>query len=244
METVNNHSDNVYDDKNARRLATEETRRLALEKIEAERLAQARERSKRKKTPPKSELNEEESANTVRRSRAKRVTISRHDYIKRMVAIATASATVALSALGISKRAIEEYNEVVYISKYVNTFKREVIMPERHPTEDHLNYFYDYSDIGDKIEESDNIDEAVFCMLRAIGEYQTNRVLGTTDYKSLSTFITMRGYSDVDDFKKQATYMIMLDKEIEEKQQELDQIIQKHDESQNESTYPSGRGGK
>lgn len=177
----------------------------------------------------------EEVQTNPKRSETKRVNLTVKQYQKRLVVCSALSAVVALSGLGIGKKAVEKYKNTAIITTYSREFEKDVLQPERHPTLDHMHYYYDYSDIAQKIMASESIDESVYIMLNKIGTEQTNRVLDCTPYKSLDGFLAKKGYSDLDDFKKTAYEMLLLDDEIKKKQIQLDEMNKEHSDASNVS---------
>lgn len=170
----------------------------------------------------------EEAQPSAKRSETKRVNLTVKQYQKRLAVCSALTAVVALSGLGIGKKAIEKYESAAIISTYSSEFDKEILQPERHPTLDHMHYYYDYSDIAQKIMSSESVDENVYIMLNKIGVEQTDRVLECTPYKSLEGFLAVKNYKDVDDFKKIARDMLLLDDEIKKKQMELDEMNKEH----------------
>ena len=165
-----------------------------------------------------------------KRSKAKKVNLTVKQYRNRLAICTALSAVVALSGLGLSKKAIEKYKNTAIIATYANDFEKNVLAPERFSTLDHLHYYYEYSDIAEKIMSSENIDETVYIMLYKIGTEQANDIMARTPYKSLENFYKIRNYKDEDDFRKKACDMLLLDDEIKTKQRELDEMNKEHRE--------------
>jgi len=164
----------------------------------------------------------------AKRSDSRKVTLSLRSYQRRLAAVALVSATVALGGLGLGKKTVQNYKDISVITTYNRAFDDEVIKPERHPTRDHTGYYFDYSDIAQKVMNYDNIDEAVYLLVFDIGNYQADKVLGCTPYRSLESFVESRGYSDVEDFRKRAREMLLLDDEIQKKQSQLNDMRDEH----------------
>ena len=180
-----------------------------------------------------------EETQPVKRSEAKRVNLTVKQYQRRLAVCSALTAVIALSGLGIGKKAIEKYKNTAIIATYSREFETDVLAPERHPTLDHMHYYYDYSDIAQKVMSSDSVDESVYIMLNKIGANQTDKVLACTPYKSLEGFLAKKGYDDVDNFKETAYKMLLLDDEIKKKQMELNEMNKEHSDfgSSFEDTY-------
>lgn len=168
------------------------------------------------------------SESTTRRSQTRKVSMSLKSYQRRLAAAAVLSTTIALGGFGLGKKAVEYYKEASVINTYNRAFDKEVIRPERHATLDHMNYYYDYSDIAQKVMDYDNIDEAVFLLVFNIGDYQADRVLGCTPYHSLESFLELRGYKDTSDLRKKGRELILLDDEVKKKQKKLNDMKSEH----------------
>lgn len=171
---------------------------------------------------------ENESTKRPKRTQTRKVSISLSSYHRRLATAAVLSATVALSGFGLSKKAVQQYKDVAVISTYCREFGNDVIKPEKHPTQDHMGYYYDYSDIAQRVMSYDNIDIAVYLLVAEIGEYQADRVLLCTPYKSIEAFYASRGYQDLDDFKKQARELLLLEDSVKKQQNELDKMKESH----------------
>ena len=163
-----------------------------------------------------------------KRTRTRRVNISLSSYHRRLATAAVLSTTIALGGLGLSKKAVKQYTDMSVIRTYNRAFVEEVITPEKHPTQDHMGYYFDYSDIAQKVMSYDNIDTAVYLLIFDIGEYQADRVIACTPYKSLESFVKSRNYSDIDDFRNKAKDMLLLEDSIKKQQQDLDERRKEH----------------
>ena len=182
------------------------------------------------KTNTDTAIQKKEAVATERpkRSKTRRVNISLTSYHRRLATAAILSTTIALGGLGLSKKAVQYYTDMSVIRTYNKAFDSDVIKPEKHPTQDHMKYYYDYSDMAQKIMNYDNIDTAVYLLVFDIGEYQADRVMECTPYKSLESFLQARNYSDIEDFRKKARDMLLLEDKIKKQQQELDTIKESH----------------
>ena len=163
-----------------------------------------------------------------KRTKARRVNITLQSYHRRLAAAAVLSTTIALSGLGLSKKAVQKYEDLSIISTYSREFDKDVVRPEKHPTQDHMGYYYDYSDMAQKIMSYDNIDTAVYLLVFGIGEYQADQVMQRTPYKSMESFLQNRGYDDISDFRKKGREMLLLEDNIKKQQNELETMKNEH----------------
>ncbi len=162
------------------------------------------------------------------RKKERKVTLSRKDYIKRLKVVATLSAVLTIATLGGVKIVSKDFSDDYKIDHEASEFYREVVLEEKHPTVNHKYYYYDYSDIAQKIMESEDIEKSVYLLIESTDEEQTNLVLTHTPYKNLELFVVSRGYKDIKDFKSELKKRILIETEIKEKEQELDEMAKQH----------------
>lgn len=103
-------------------------------------------------------------------------------------------------------------------------FKTEVISPNTHRTNDLQNYWYDYNEIAKNIET----DQDLFYAYDNLGKAYTDKLLENNidAYSSVDDFLSKKGYESTAEWRQAATKQIVLEKEIEEKQGELDAMMQ------------------
>ncbi len=182
------------------------------------------------------------SGGTVRRNNVRRKTkrsVS-HKKIKRFLSAAVIGAGITIGISNLTDKMVDN----AVMNGVVSDFHSEVINPETHRTADRENYFYDYVDILQEMKEMDNFDEAVFLLNRCIGENQTDRVLAYTEFESLNDYVVSRGYEDVKDFDKNIKEQILLEEEINDKQEELNRMLDNGNETINADELNYGVGGK
>ena len=183
------------------------------------------------------------SGNSARRTREKRVSMKKSDYIKRIKAIAIASATSAVLAIGAGSYAVDEVRDAMVINSLVNEFQSEIVSPESYITDDREHYFFDYSDIAKELKEYEDFDEAVYLLDLCIGDYQTGLVLEHTDYGSFTHYKEVKGYESTDKFQDDMRERVLLQEDIKSKEAELQEMISEHPDI---VTYNSNydKGGK
>ena len=181
------------------------------------------------------------SERSAERIRERREKISREEQKSRMRILAGAVAVCVALAIGAGSMAVRGIQDRMTIDELSHDFQAEVIGPETHRTNDNTGYFYDYNDIANKIEDSDNIDEAIYLLDLNIGDYQTGLVLEHTDFKSFTHYKEVRGYESTEDFQKDMYKRVLLSCEIDEKQAELQRMNEEHPQT---VTISYDKGGK
>jgi hypothetical protein len=177
----------------------------------------------------------------VRRNRERRIKMKYSDF-KRCIKIIVASTSVVVAiitgaGMSIGAHAINNFQDKVVVNSMVEEFRINVINEETHRTADREHYFYDYSDIASKMEKNyDDFDEALYCLVSNIGEDQSDRVLNYTDYGSVEKYLETAGYEDLDEFKNEISKRIVLEKEVDEKTAEIEQMKAEHQTSSEEET--------
>ena len=183
------------------------------------------------------------SGKSAKRTKEKRVSMKMSDYIRSIKIIAIASAATAVLAVSTGSYAVDEVRDAMVISSLSKEFQREIVAPETHRTDDHKNYFYDYGDLARKLNEYGDFDEAVYLLDSCIGDYQTGLVLEHTDYGSFTHYKEVKGYKSTDEFQDDMKDRILLQKEIESKEKELQNMVSEHSDK---ATYQTNhdKGGK
>ena len=146
-------------------------------------------------------------------------------------------------AFTLATNAIESLHNQIYLSTMSRICQTEIIGPETHRTLDNEHYFFDYSDIAKKVEQSDNVDQSIYFVERNIGEYQTNLVLEHTGFKSLDNYLRMRGYDSIDEFEKDMSKRLILEGKQSKNENELKRMSEQHPETITIS-YENQTGGK
>lgn len=174
----------------------------------------------------------------------KKVKMTKSKYHKRLGAFFVAGAITASAAIGGGVKAYDSVSDTLAINAMVNEFQSDTINPETHRTDDNKHYFYDYTDIENSMEDDyESYPEAVYLCTEAIGEYQTDKVLQYSNYKSYDNFLKENNYIDKDDFMHKMKKEVLLNKDVEKKTDELDKMQQEREKTSSEQTVVL-RGGK
>lgn len=114
-------------------------------------------------------------------------------------------------------------NRIVY--EQTSAFRRDVIYPNTHRTQNLQYYYYDYDDIAEAImEDGKDFSTELYKAYADLGEYQTNRVMKYTDYADLESYVTSNGFKDIDDWADAERKKIVLQAELDEKKSQLDDM--------------------
>lgn len=170
--------------------------------------------------------------------------ITRKEYVKKVKVIMATTATATILGIGATSALATAIKNRMTLNKLHEDFHKEVIVPETHPTDDHVHYYYDYDDIADRVEAMDNFDEGVYYLDNLIGDEQTDRVLRYTDYGSFTNYLDAKGYEDTDDFKKDMKKQVLLLDEIRDKEKELEEMQQEHQDNISNMSADNGKGEK
>lgn len=174
-----------------------------------------------------------------REDRYIRIKYSRY---KKSIKALIATTIIAVSAIiGGGKAVVDTAKDMITITQLEADFKTDVVNPKTHRTENHQNYYYDYANLADYIENMEDFDEGVYYLLLTIGEHQTNQVLEHTKYKSIESFLEAKGYKNVDEFKKSMKKKVLLEDEIERKERELKEMQEEHLDTTTEEYKAGGK---
>lgn len=184
------------------------------------------------------------SGEPVKRQHSKAY-ISRKEYVRKVKIIMATTSIATILGLGATKALVDSIQDRMTLHKLHDDFYEEVVKPETHPTDDHIHYYYDYGDIARKLEEMDDFDEGVYYLDNIIGDYQTGLVLKCTDeYDGFIHYKEVKGYESTDDFKKDMRKQVLLKEEIREKEKELEEMQQEHQNNISSMTTDVGKGEK
>ena len=177
------------------------------------------------------------------RIKNRREKVKKEELSKRFRRLAISVAVVVSLAIGLTGTAINEIQDRMTIDNMARDYQVEVINPNTHRTDDGQHYFYDYSDIANEVVSAANSDDAIYLLDINIGDDQTDKVLSHTEYKSLDSYLDLRGYENSDEFQKDMRERLIIKSEINEKTNELERMNIDHPES-TIIDYSSNKGGK
>ena len=160
--------------------------------------------------------------------RREQIRMSKKDFLQRLKAVAGVAAVSTVLLIGVGNLTFNQIRDIIVRDEAILEFKADYISPETHRTDDGKYYFYDYEDIADKMKESEDFDESVYLLYSNVGENQTSLVLEHTDYGSFQSYLEQRNYENAEDFKKDMEKRIIINLEMDEKEEELRRMAEEH----------------
>lgn len=145
---------------------------------------------------------------------------------------------VTMTGINALRKAVDE---AVQVGTSIEEFKKEAINENTHRTQDGQHYWYDYDSIGEHVKT----DEDVYLLYRNLGTTQTNKVLETVDsYDSVENFLETHNFENTNDWAKTANKQIIMQNEIEQKQEEVNKMTEEHNLESNQNENANTLGGK
>ena len=139
--------------------------------------------------------------------------LSQKEVLRR---IKCTSAAVLISAgINMAGNVVSETSNNIAIRCAANDFYDSAIKPNQHLTDNGQYFYYDYSEIGDYVENMDDKLEGVYYLEENMSAH-VDEVLQYTSFENLENAIEASGYKDLDEFmvyyKKQILWNIESDK--------------------------------
>lgn len=166
------------------------------------------------------------------RRKRNQIRMSKKDFLLRLKAIAGVTAVSTALLIGGGNIVISHIKDIIVRDEAKIEFYNDVIGPEKHRTDNGKYFFYDYQDIAEKLESAEDFDEAVYLLYSNIGEYQSSLVLEHTDFGSFQAYLESRGYENTDDFTKDMEQRLLINHEIDQKEEELRRMSEEHPETE------------
>lgn len=177
------------------------------------------------------------TGSAAKRDPNRRIRMRYSDYKRTIKATAIATAIAVSAILAGGNVYVDKISKDITLGKMQRDFHIEYIAPETHRTDDNEHYFYDYSDIAYKMDNSENYEETLYFLVKDIGEYQANRVLTYTEYKDFDTYLATHNYKDEKDFDKTISKKILLEQEIDKKNVEINDMLKDHQPTPETNIY-------
>ena len=144
---------------------------------------------------------------------------------RRMATLLVISMILGGVAVGAANEVVDTIHENRIVYEQTSQFRRDVIYPNTHRTDNLQYYYYDYDDIADAImEEGKDFSTELYKAYADLGEYQTNRVMKYTNYDSVEDYVKACGFKSIDDWVDAEREKIVLQAEIDAKKSELDSM--------------------
>ena len=128
------------------------------------------------------------------------------------------------------------------VYKMCSDFKTEVVSPNTFRVGDAKQYYdYRHEEIAEKIKTS----EDVYMLYNSIETKDFNKIMNQVDgSNSLDEYAKKHNYEDANDFCKQTRNKMILEKDLNEKQAEINKMQQEHETNVNVAENNQELGGK
>ena len=177
---------------------------------------------------------------TSKRDPNRTINIKYKNYKRTITAVSLATAITVSGLIIGGEHLVNKIQNKITTGMLVRDFHFEYIAPETHRTDDNEHYFYDYDDIAKSMQESEDFQEAVYLLIKDLGEYQTDKVLQYTEYKDLNTFLETNNWKNQEAFIKDIEKRISLENDIKNEQRQLDKMFEKHNMLDNDENIYGG----
>lgn len=164
-----------------------------------------------------------------------KIKISLKTYQKNLAIIAATSALTVALAIGGGTIAANNIKDSITLNSLAYQFSREVISPETHRTDNNQYYFFDYSDIADRIFSMENPDLGFYLFYANEGRYQTDKLMQETRYRSFENYLQEHNFEDEKDFEKTMEKVAILTNDVNENNEKLEEIAREHKKNDNQS---------
>lgn len=146
----------------------------------------------------------------------------RQEMNERLAALGLACIVVGGIATSVISSVADMIEEHVAIYSQLSDFRKEVIEPNTHRTNDGNGFYYDYDDIADAIfAEGKDSSIELYKAYSALGKKYTNDLLEEANYSSLESFVRRCGYDSIRDWERYSNEAVLVEAQISEKQAEL-----------------------
>lgn len=174
--------------------------------------------------------------------KTKTITINKEKFKKKIVTLCLActifGAVAANSINALAKGVSDGYD----VAKMCDNYQTEVVAPNTYRTGDHLKYKAYHED---KIAENVKTNEDVYMLYNSIETKNFNNIINMVDgSNSLDEYAKKHNYEDANDFCKQTREKMILEKDVKEKQAEINKMQQEHETNINVAENNQELGGK
>lgn len=163
--------------------------------------------------------------------KTKTITINKEKFKRKLVTLCLACTifgAIAANSINALAKGVSDGYEV---SKMCSEFKTEVVAPNTHRNDhDVTTFFYDYNEIAEKV----NSDEDVYKLYNSMRTDYFNKAISYVDgSNSLDEYAKKHNYEDANDFCKQTRDKMILEKDVKEKQAEINKMQEEHESNKN-----------
>lgn len=163
--------------------------------------------------------------------KTKTITINKEKFKRKLVTLCLActifGAIAANSINALAKGVSDGYD----VYKMCNEFQTEVVSPNTFRVGDHKQYYdYRHEEIAEKVKT----DEDVYMLYNSIETKDFNKVMNNVDgSNSLDEYAKKHNFEDANDFCKQTRDKMILEKDVKEKQAEINKMQEEHESNKN-----------
>ncbi|MBR6948882.1 MAG: hypothetical protein IKH54_01685 [Bacilli bacterium] len=163
--------------------------------------------------------------------KTKTITINKEKFKRKLVTLCLActifGAIAANSINALAKGVSDGYD----VYKMCNEFKTEVVSPNTFRVGDHKQYYdYRHEEIAEKVKT----DVDVYMLYNSIETKDFNKVMNNVDgSNSLDEYAKKHNFEDANDFCKQTRDKMILEKDVKEKQAEINKMQEEHESNKN-----------
>ena len=163
--------------------------------------------------------------------KTKTITINKEKFKRKIVTLCLACTifgAIASNSINALAKGVSDGYEV---SKMCDNYQAEVIAPNTYRTGDHYKYKAYHED---KIAEKVKSDEDVYKLYNSIETRNFNNIINMVDgSESLDDYAKKHNYEDANDFCKQTREKMILEKDVKEKQAEINKMQEEHESNKN-----------
>lgn len=156
-------------------------------------------------------------------ARKRKAQIKREEARKRLMAFGLACMVAGGIATTTAVKVADKLHENSIVYSQTADFRKDVMAPNTHPTENGKYYWYDYEEIAEAlVEDGKDFSAELYKTYYSIGEEQTNRVLECTDYGTLEDYAKNSGFKSVSKWADNEREKVLLQYELNEMHGELE----------------------
>lgn len=194
------------------------------------------------------------SGSSAKRTRNKKVKVPKKSFRKKLLKlVAIAAVAAGLTIGGIHK--INDIKDQLIVNEQASEFYSEVMANTQQrlqsTDENPNNWGYDHYEINNRIEENEyDYDEALYFFLINLDHNKTYNmdtlIQCGRQYEDYADFLKQNGYENSEDFKKTMKKKVILESEIDERNQELSEMYKEHGTNKVQASNTNGmsKGGK
>ena len=161
----------------------------------------------------------------------KKKRISKVERMRRKLLVCAACLVIGGVAVDKIDDVISKMEQNAIVNDQKGDFAMDVINEHTHRTSDNSGYYRNYDKIANDITNSNgDFSRNLYFTYSIIGEEETNSVLAYTQYNDIETFLNKNNYSSTDEWVKDEKKEIILEHNMNIKQNELSKMQGEYNE--------------